>query len=162
WSAPSWSATTRGQSPARQVRRGSPGSPATTRSPGARPPRSTTIAARSSPRWCAAAAPTCHPRGRAWAATGAISRADTRPGCFRRAAGVGATPPPPATGAAGIVDLMRNMIVAAGRDTLELALGADPAWWRGTRLARAPTRFGVLDVTLDAPAPDRRRARWTA
>ncbi|MBI3540061.1 MAG: hypothetical protein HY076_07290 [Candidatus Eisenbacteria bacterium] len=73
----------------------------------------------------------------------------------------GANLPPHATAAAGLVDLVRNMVVADDRDTLELALGADRAWWRGTRLERAPTRFGTIDVTLEAPASDMRRARWT-
>jgi hypothetical protein len=61
-----------------------------------------------------------------------------------------------------LVDLVRNMIVSDTRDTLELALGGDAAWWRGTRFERAVTRFGVVDVAFDSPAPDRRRARWGA
>jgi hypothetical protein len=69
--------------------------------------------------------------------------------------------PPHATAAAGLVDLVRNMIVSDTRDTLELALGADPSWWRGTRFDRAPTRFGVIDLALETPAPDHRRARWS-
>jgi len=54
------------------------------------------------------------------------------------------------------------MIVCDTRDTLELALGADAAWWGGTRFERAVTRFGVLDVALESPAADRRTARWGA
>ena len=69
--------------------------------------------------------------------------------------------PPHATAAAGLVDLVRNMIVSDTRDTLELALGADPVAWRGTHFDRAPTRFGVLDVALETPSPERRRARWS-
>jgi hypothetical protein len=79
-----------------------------------------------------------------------------------RSGSFGTNLPPHATAAAGVVDLMRNMIVADARDTLELALGGDPSWWRGTRLARAPTRFGILDVALETPAAGVRRARWTA
>jgi hypothetical protein len=69
--------------------------------------------------------------------------------------------PPHATAAAGLVDLVRNMIVCDARDTLELALGGSIAWWQGTRFERAPTRFGVLDLAFDHPAPNRLEARWT-
>jgi hypothetical protein len=69
--------------------------------------------------------------------------------------------PPHATAAAALVDLVRNMIVCDSRDTLELGLGGDAAWWRGARFERAATRFGVIDVALDSPAADRRRARWS-
>jgi hypothetical protein len=74
----------------------------------------------------------------------------------------GANLPPHATASAVLVDLVRNMIVSDTRDTLELALGGDPAWWDGTRFERAVTRFGVVDVTLDSPSPGSRRARWSA
>jgi hypothetical protein len=76
--------------------------------------------------------------------------------------GFGTNLPPHATAAAVLVDLVRNMVVCDTRDTLEIALGADPAWWRGTRFERAVTRFGAMDVAIDSPAPDRRRARWGA
>ncbi len=70
--------------------------------------------------------------------------------------------PPHATAAAGIVDLVRNMIVSDTRDTLELALGGSLPWWGGTRLEKAPTRFGVIDVAFAHPAPNRLEARWSA
>ena len=54
------------------------------------------------------------------------------------------------------------MLVSDTRDTLELGLGGMLAWWGGTRFEGAPTRFGVLDLALDRPAPDRLEARWTA
>jgi hypothetical protein len=69
--------------------------------------------------------------------------------------------PPHATAAASLVDLVRNMIVCDSRDTLELALGGEAAWWRKARFERAATRFGVIDVALESPAADRRRARWS-
>ena len=69
--------------------------------------------------------------------------------------------PPHATAAAGLVDLVRNMIVSDTRDTLELALGGSLPWWGGTRFERAPTRFGVLDLAFDHPAPNRLEASWT-
>jgi hypothetical protein len=70
--------------------------------------------------------------------------------------------PPHAAPAAGIVDLVRNMLVSDTRDTLEIALGGSLRWWEGTRFERAPTRFGVLDLALEHPAPNRLEARWTA
>ena len=79
---------------------------------------------------------------------------------FHRGGGFGGNLPPHGTAAAMLVDLLRNMVVGDTRDTLELALGGDPAWWSGTGLARAPTRFGVLDVTLRR-AGDALEARFT-
>jgi hypothetical protein len=78
---------------------------------------------------------------------------------FHRAGGFGLNLPPHATAAATIVDLLRNMIVSDVGDTLELAIGAPLEWWRGTRLERAPTRFGVISVRLDQPVADRLRVR---
>lgn len=80
----------------------------------------------------------------------------------REGGSFGANLAPHATAAAVLVDLVRNMIVCDTRDTLELALGGDAGWWRGTRFERAVTRFGVLDVALDSPPGDVRRARWSA
>ena len=78
---------------------------------------------------------------------------------FARAGGFGANLPPHGTAAATLVDLLRNMIVCDLRDTLEVALGAPLAWWDGTRLERAPTRFGITSVRLDRPAPGLLRVR---
>jgi hypothetical protein len=78
---------------------------------------------------------------------------------FHRKGGFGLNLPPHATAAATIVDLLRNMIVSDVGDTLELAIGAPLEWWRGTRLERAPTRFGVISVRLDQPVADRLRVR---
>jgi hypothetical protein len=69
--------------------------------------------------------------------------------------------PPHSTAAAGVIDLLRNMVIRDTRDTLELALGGDAAWWRGTRMSGAPTRFGIVDVSLESTASDRRRAQWS-
>jgi hypothetical protein len=76
-----------------------------------------------------------------------------------RAGGFGLNLPPHGTAAATIVDLLRNMLVSDVGDTLELALGAPIEWWQGTRLERAPTRFGALGLRLDQPAADRLRVR---
>ncbi len=78
---------------------------------------------------------------------------------FQRAGGFGANLPPHSTAAATLVDLIRNMIVCDTRDTLEVALGAPLAWWDGTSLERAPTRFGVTSVRLERPAAGVLRAR---
>ncbi len=77
----------------------------------------------------------------------------------RRDGGFGINLPPHSTAAATLVDLMRNLVLSDLGDTLELALGADTTWWRGTRLERAPTRFGVTTVSLERPASDRLRLR---
>ena len=69
--------------------------------------------------------------------------------------------PPHGTAAAQLVDLVRSMIVLDARDTLEIAAGADLSWWRGTRLLHAPTRFGIVDVTLSSPAAGRLVAHWS-
>jgi len=81
---------------------------------------------------------------------------------FHRDGGFGINMPPHGTAAATLVDLVRNMIVCDVRDTLELALGGDAAWWAGTRLARAPTRFGVIDVSLGRDAAGTWTARYGA
>jgi hypothetical protein len=82
---------------------------------------------------------------------------------FSRAdGGFGTNLPPHSTAAATLVDLVRNMIVSDARDTLEIGPGTPLQWWAGLRFQRAPTRFGVVDVALDQPAPDRLRASWTA
>jgi hypothetical protein len=74
---------------------------------------------------------------------------------FHRDGGFGSNLPPHATAAATIVDLLRNMLVGEEQDTLELARGAPLGWWRGTRLERAPTRFGNISLRLDRPEPTR-------
>ena len=79
-----------------------------------------------------------------------------------RAGGFGTNLPPHGTAAATLVDLLRTMIVSDLGDTLEIGLGAGLAWWNGTRLERAATRFGVLDVGLERPAEDQLVVRLSA
>lgn len=67
---------------------------------------------------------------------------------FHRNGGFGTNLPPHATAAAVLVDLMRDLVVYDGRDTLDLALGMSLEDWRGTRLTGAPTRFGRADVAF--------------
>jgi hypothetical protein len=79
---------------------------------------------------------------------------------FHRDGGFGLNMPPHGTAAATLVDLVRNMIVCDVRDTLELGLGGDAGWWAGTKLTRAPTRFGVIDVSLGRGAAGTLTARY--
>ena len=74
----------------------------------------------------------------------------------------GANLPPHATAAARLVQLVRDGLVADARDTLELALMGSPAWWRSAHAERAPTRFGIVSLTLARPAEDRIEATWSA
>ena len=57
--------------------------------------------------------------------------------------------PPHATAAAGLVALVRNMLVFDDDDTLRLTLGAPPAWWSKGAIRRAPTRWGDLRLDFD-------------
>ncbi len=79
----------------------------------------------------------------------------------RTSGGFGANLPPHGTAAATLVDLLRNMIVCDWRDSLELGMGGGLAWWSGTRLERAPTRFGRVTIRLERPASNRLHASWT-
>jgi len=76
-----------------------------------------------------------------------------------RTGGFGPNLPPHATAAACLVDLLRNMMVSDLGDTLEIGLGADTTWWRGSRLSRVPTRFGATSIRLDRPEAGVLRAR---
>lgn len=80
----------------------------------------------------------------------------------RSTGGFGGNLPPHGTAAAQLVELMRDMVVLDVRDTLDVGACADAAWWAGTHLRRAPTRFGVLELSLTRPAADRFVARWSA
>lgn len=72
----------------------------------------------------------------------------------------GANPPPHATSAAVLVDLIRNTLVFDEDDTLHLTLGARRAWWRGAKASGAPTFWGALDLEFAATA-DSASWRWT-
>jgi hypothetical protein len=78
----------------------------------------------------------------------------------RGSGGFGLNMPPHTTGAATLIDLLRNMIVNDSRDTLDLALGGDLSWWSGTRFMNAPTRFGRVDIEFDRPQPDELSVSW--
>lgn len=65
---------------------------------------------------------------------------------FTRDGEFGVNLPPHATSAAALITLLRNSLVFDDGDTLRLTLGARGPWWRGSRLLRAPTRWGLLDL----------------
>jgi hypothetical protein len=86
---------------------------------------------------------------------------------FTRKGEFGVNLPPHATSAAALVTLVRNSLVFDEGDTLRLTLGARASWWRGARVARAPTRWGTLDLEFrrDGDAAEWRWAPvpvWTA
>jgi hypothetical protein len=70
----------------------------------------------------------------------------------------GSNLPPHATAAAALVSLVRDMLVADEGDTLCLTLGARAAWWGGSRVRGAPTRFGTIDLAFRR---DRDAAEWS-
>ncbi len=78
----------------------------------------------------------------------------------RSGRGFGGNLPPHGTAAAQFVELLRDIVVLDVRGSLEIAAGADAAWWAGTHLRGAPTRFGVLDLSLSRPAAGRFEAKW--
>jgi hypothetical protein len=71
--------------------------------------------------------------------------------------------PPHATSAAALlVQVRQGLVFDAFGDTLRLTLGTLPAWWEhGSRLERAPTRWGPLDLDFRRTG-DRVSWRWTA
>lgn len=83
-------------------------------------------------------------------------------GCelFSLAGDPGDNVPPHPTSAAALVAQVRNSLVFDDGDTLRLCLGARDAWWKGGRVRGLPTRFGALDLSLDAAATTS-QATWT-
>ena len=69
----------------------------------------------------------------------------------------GRNPPPHATSAAVLVDLVRNTLVFDEDDTLHLTLGARRGWWEGAAVKNAPTWWGLLDLEFGS---DGREAWW--
>lgn len=80
---------------------------------------------------------------------------------FARDGGFGRNVPPHATSAAALVVYARNAILFDDPDTLRLTLGARERWWRGTRVERAPTWWGALDVAFRRDG-DAATWAWTA
>jgi hypothetical protein len=67
---------------------------------------------------------------------------------FHRNGDFGRNLPPHPTAAAALIALLRNALIFDDGDTLQLTLGARERWWRGSRVRRAPTRWGMLDLDL--------------
>lgn len=57
--------------------------------------------------------------------------------------------PPHATSAAALLQLVRNCVIDDDGDCLALTQGARERWWRGSRIERAPTRWGQISLTFD-------------
>jgi hypothetical protein len=68
--------------------------------------------------------------------------------------------PPHVTAAAALVTLIRNSLIFDDSDTLQLTLGARERWWHGSKVRRAPTRWGLIDLSFDH-AGDTTEWRWT-
>ncbi len=66
--------------------------------------------------------------------------------------------PPHPTAAAALIALVRNSLLYDDADVLQLTLGARTAWWTGSRVRRAPTRWGLIDLSF---AREGREARWS-
>jgi hypothetical protein len=73
----------------------------------------------------------------------------------------GANLPPHPTSAAALVSLVRNALVFDDGDTLQLTLAARDGWWYGAKIGRAPTRWGMLDLSF-ARTQGRAHWSWTA
>ena len=80
---------------------------------------------------------------------------------FSRAGDYGRNLLPHPTSAAALVTLVRNALLYDDDDTLQVTLGARPAWWRGARVERAPTRWGLIDRDFDRSGTSA-HWRWTA
>lgn len=79
---------------------------------------------------------------------------------FHANGGFGRNLPPHGTSAADLADLLQSLLALDDGDTLVLAAGAPLSWWNGASLARTPTPYGLLDLSLAHPAADRLHARW--
>jgi hypothetical protein len=66
--------------------------------------------------------------------------------------------PPHPTTAAAILALVRNALIFDEGPDLMLTLGAREGWWRGTRIQRAPTRWGLINLSFRRVG---NRAEWT-
>lgn len=79
---------------------------------------------------------------------------------FTRSGDYGRNLPPHPTTAAGLVALVRNTLLFDDPDTLRLTLGARASWWKGAKIARAPTWWGPIDLEFRL-ANDQASWKWT-
>jgi hypothetical protein len=77
---------------------------------------------------------------------------------FTRTGDFGVNYPPHPTSAAALWLVVRNAVIHDDDDTLRLTMGARARWWRGARIAGAPTRWGSLRLDFQRSAE---RARWS-
>jgi hypothetical protein len=68
--------------------------------------------------------------------------------------------PPHPTSAAALITMIRDALIFDDGDTLLLTLAPGDPWWSGSRVSRAPTRWGVLDLSFQR-AQDRAHWSWT-
>jgi hypothetical protein len=80
---------------------------------------------------------------------------------FDRHGAYGGNLPPHPTAAAALWMLVRNAVIYDDEDTLRLTMGARDAWWRGARVERAPTRWGLIDLAFSRAGSEASWA-WTA
>ena len=57
--------------------------------------------------------------------------------------------------------MVRNALLHDDGDTLALTLGARERWWRGSKVSRAPTRWGLVDLTFERTESEASWS-WTA
>ena len=79
---------------------------------------------------------------------------------FSRERDFGRNLPPHPTSAAALIALTRNALLFDDGDVLALTMGARDRWWRGSRIERAPTRWGRIDLEFGL-RNDEATWRWT-
>jgi hypothetical protein len=79
----------------------------------------------------------------------------------RRTRDFGRNLPPHPTSAAALVAQVRHALIHDDDDTLRLTLGARPLWWKGSKIERAPTRWGAIDLSFREEG-DAAQWSWTA
>lgn len=79
---------------------------------------------------------------------------------FSRAGDFGRNVPPHPTAAAALVTLVRHCLLLDDDDTLRITAGARSRWWSGSRVSKAPTRWGVIDLSFRR-TDDVATWRWT-
>src|SRR5262245_38845020 len=77
-----------------------------------------------------------------------------------RDGGFGRNLPPHATAAATALELVHALVAVEDGDTLVLGAGLAPDAWPSASIARAPTRWGVLQATFTRPEPNQWSVHW--
>jgi hypothetical protein len=79
---------------------------------------------------------------------------------FSRAGDFGRNLPPHPTSAAALVAMVRNALLFDDGDVLALTMGARTRWWKGSKIERAPTRWGRIELEFGRQG-DEAIWRWT-